>query len=125
MAPRTRSFKSARSRHPTIEGNSAAKISDSIVTETVPGTAGGAILFSPQENPLRTLQRELRQRAETLIHGRVCLSGNPNVGIDAETISEVMASREGAEIIVKALARGVMAEALILEVVNKISSEEA
>ena len=71
------------------------------------------------------LRRELRQRSETLLHGGVCLGGNPDMGIDARTILEVVASPEGAEMIIKALARGVMAKALILEVADKISSEGA
>ena len=123
MAPRTRSFESARSRHLTIKRTSTADIGDSIIAETVPGTAGGTIPFSPQENPLRTLWRELRQRSETLLHGGVCLGGNSNVGIDARTISEIVASPEGVKIIVKALARGIVAEALVLEVAEKISSK--
>ena len=47
------------------------------------------------------------------------------MGIDAKTISEIVASPEGAEMIVKTLARSVVTEALILEVTNKISSEES
>ena len=46
------------------------------------------------------------------------------MAINVETISEIVASLKGAEMIVKALARGVVAEALILEVAEKISSKE-
>ena len=91
----------------------------------VPGTARGTIPFSPQEDPLRTLQRELRSRAKVLIRGGVCLGGNRVVVVDPKTISEVVASLEGAEVMVQALARGVVAEALVYEVADKISSEES
>ena len=53
----------------------------------------------------------------------MCLGGNPDVGINARTILEVVALPEGAKRIVKALARGIMAKALVLEVAEKISSK--
>ena len=67
-----------------------------------------------------TLQRELYQRLKTLIHGGVCLGGNPNIDINAEIILEIIVFLKGAEMIIKALTRGVIAKALIQEMANKI-----
>ena len=47
------------------------------------------------------------------------LGSNSNVGINTRTILEIMVSQKGAEIIIKALARGIMIKALILEVAKK------
>ena len=89
MALQTRSFKSTRPRHSTIEGNSAVNISNFIITEIVPGTARGKIHFSSHENPLCTLQQELYQRADIIVRTRVYFGGNPDVVINPETILKV------------------------------------
>ena len=46
------------------------------------------------------------------------------MSINAEIILKVVASLEGAKIIIKTLARGIVSEALILKVADKISSEQ-
>ena len=58
---------------------------------------------------------------ETFIHGGVCLGSNPDISIDALTILEIIVSTKGAKVIIKALTRGIITKALILEVTKKIS----
>ena len=66
----------------------------------------------------------MRQRSKTLIHGGVCLNSNPAMDINIETILEVVAFLKGAKMIIKVLACSIITKALILEVADKISSEE-
>ena len=90
----------------------------------LPGSARRVVPFSSKEDPLYTLQQELCQQTLTLAQEEVCLSGNPAVIIDPKTISKVVKSSKDAEVLVQALARSVIAEALVYEVADKISSKE-
>ena len=123
MAPRTRSFDSARPRLSAVEGSSVISLSDSIVAEKVPGTVTGEIPFSPHEEPSVTLRRELRDRSTAILQAGVCLGGNPAVSIDPDTIADITGTSEGAQVLVKALAAGLVAEALILELGDTLAQD--
>ena len=123
MAPRTRSFDSARPRPSAGEGSSAAPLDSSAIAEKVLGTATGEISFSPEEAPSITLQRELRQRSNVIRRGGVYLGGDPALTVDPDSIAQIASSREGAQALVQAISRGVVAEALILEVGDNMARE--
>ena len=124
MAPRTRSFDSGRTRRPSAaETSTSVDISSSVIAEKVPGTVTGEIPFTANEEPAITLRRELRERSTAILRAGVCLGGDPAITIDPESISQITASPEGAQVIVDALARGVVAEALVLEVGDAMAGE--
>ena len=47
------------------------------------------------------------------------------MAINPKTVSEVTANLEGAEVLVKALARGILANALIMKAINTIFIERS
>ena len=96
MALRIRSFNSARPRGPAGKGSSAAPLNSSAIIEKVLGTATGEISFSPKETPLVILQRELRQRFNTIRRGGVYLGGDPALTVDPDSIAQIVLLREGA-----------------------------
>ena len=59
MAPRTRSFDSARPRPLAGKRSSAVPLDSFAIVKKVLGTATGEISFSSEEAPSLTLQREL------------------------------------------------------------------
>ena len=123
MAPKTKSFNNARPRGPAGKGNSAAPPNSSTIIKKVLGTATGKISFSPKKAPSITLQRELRQRSNTIRRGGVCLGGNPALTVNPDSIAQIASSREGAQTLVQAINRGVVTKALILEVGDNMAKE--
>ena len=96
MAPKTRSFDSARLRASAGEVSSAAPLDNFAIAEKVLGTATGEISFLLKEAPSIMLQRELWQRSNVIRRGRVYLGGDPVLIVNPNSIVQIALSKEGA-----------------------------